>query len=121
MCDIRAPGHAERADLPPKNLPSSFVQSLSDLQFDPKNDFIPKETGVDCPDPLPMTREEMRIQMDYFSRRLDMNNYDNAMKIWKHVGGSAPRATTWELYDKAFSFDRVRRYDYVAENMNTLE
>jgi hypothetical protein len=63
----------------------------------------------------------MNIQMDYFSRRLDMNNYDNAMKIWKHVGGSAPKVSTWELYDKGFSFDRVRRYDYVVENMNTLE
>lgn len=68
-----------------------------------------------------MTRQEMNIQMDYFSRRLDMNNYDNAMQIWKKVGGAAPKVSTWELYDKGFSFDRVRRYDYVVENMNTLE
>ena len=63
----------------------------------------------------------MNIQMDYFSRRLDINNYNNAMKICKKIGGASPRVTTWELYDKAFSFDRVRRYDYVVENMNTLE
>ena len=50
-----------------------------------------------------------------------MNNYDNAMKIWGKIGGAAPKASTWELYDKGFSFDRVRRYDYVVENMNTLE
>ena len=98
---------------------ASFVQSK--LQFNPDTDFIPAETGVDCPDPLPMNRQEMNIQMDYFSRRLDMNNYNNAMKIFKKIGGAAPRVTTWELYDKAFSFDRVRRYDYVVENMNTLE
>lgn len=91
------------------------------LQFNPDTDFIPKETGVACPDPLHMTRQEMNIQMDYFSRRLDMNNYNNAMKIFGKIGGAAPRVSTWELYDKGFSFDRVRRYDYVVENMNTLE
>jgi hypothetical protein len=119
FCDRRAPGHAERADLPPKNMPKSFVQSM--LQFNPDTDFIPAETGVACPDPLHMTRQEMNIQMDYFSRRLDVNNYNNAMKIFGKIGGAGPRVTTWELYDKAFSFDRVRRYDYVVENMNTLE
>jgi hypothetical protein len=68
-----------------------------------------------------MNRQEMQIEMDYFSRKLDMNHYDNAMTIWKKIGGAAPRVTTWELYDKGFSFDRVRRFDYVQENMNTLE
>ena len=25
---------------------------------------------------------------------------------------------TWELYDKSFTFPRVRRYDFVQENMD---
>ena len=28
---------------------------------------------------------------------------------------------TWELYDKAFPFPRVRRYETVQENMDMLE
>ena len=28
---------------------------------------------------------------------------------------------TWELYDGAFSFPRVRRYGFVQDNMDTLE
>jgi len=28
---------------------------------------------------------------------------------------------TWELYDKSFSFPRVRRYNFVNENMDQLE
>jgi len=39
------------------------------------------------------------------------------MKIYKELvkDGADPQlyVTTWELYDKAFSFPRVRRYDFV--------
>ena len=28
---------------------------------------------------------------------------------------------TWELYDKAFAFPRVRRYETVQQNMDMLE
>ena len=28
---------------------------------------------------------------------------------------------TWELMDKAFTFPRVRRYEFVQENMDMLE
>jgi hypothetical protein len=68
-----------------------------------------------------MTAENMKIEMDYFSRNFDVQHYNNAMKIWKKVGGTAPRVSSWELYDKSFSFERIRRYDYVVENMNSLE
>ena len=68
---------------------------------------------------------EMNIQMDYFSRRLDMNNYDNAMKIYgalKKMGKDPKVAvTTYELYDKAFPFEKVRRYDLVQQHMNMIE
>ena len=32
-----------------------------------------------------------------------------------------PLVHTWNLYDKAFSFPRVRRYNFVEENMDMLE
>ena len=38
-------------------------------------------------------------------------------------GGQAPKfaVTTKELYDKSFSFPKVRNYDYAVQNMNDLE
>ena len=37
--------------------------------------------------------------------------------------GQAPKfaVTTKELYDKSFSFPKVRNYDYAVQNMNDLE
>ena len=59
--------------------------------------------------------------MDYFSRRFDISHYNNAMKIWKEIGGPQPKVTSWELYDKSFSWPTVRRYNLVKENLNTLQ
>lgn len=61
-----------------------------------------------------------------FSRRLDTRYWTNAKNIaeaLKKKTGKAPKLQvhTWELYDKAFSFPRVRRYNYVNENMDMLE
>ncbi len=54
-----------------------------------------------------------------------MENWNNAQKI---VGGLSKQGkspawavTTKELYDKSFSFPKVRNYDYAVENMNELE
>ena len=37
--------------------------------------------------------------------------------------GKSPKfaVTTKELYDKSFSFPKVRNYDYAVQNMNDLE
>ena len=47
------------------------------------------------------------------------------MKIYAELkkDGLNPRlfVNTWELYDKAFSFPRVRRYDYVQQHMDLLQ
>ena len=59
--------------------------------------------------------------MDQFSRKFNVKNYENAMEIAKELGTAAPRVHTWELLDKAFSFPRVRRYQFVQENMDMLE
>ena len=54
-----------------------------------------------------------------------MENWNNAMEIAKKLkseGSSVKLAvTTKELYDKSFSFPKVRNYDFAVENMNELE
>jgi hypothetical protein len=59
--------------------------------------------------------------MDQFSRKFNKQNYLNAVEIAKELGSPLPRIHTWELLDKAFSFPRIRRYQFVQENMDMLE
>jgi len=75
---------------------------------------------------LDETQEELDYQVDMFSRTLDARHWTNAVNIQKQLKkktGQEPRLQvhTWELYDKAFVFPRVRRYGYVNENMDMLE
>ena len=78
-----------------------------------------------CEPALIVDQEELDIQLDYFSRRLDMKYYTNAMKIYGELKkqGKDPKVSvhTWELYDNAFSFPRVRRYEIVQQHMDTLQ
>eukprot|EP00356_Strombidium_inclinatum_P016432 CAMPEP_0170491108 /NCGR_PEP_ID=MMETSP0208-20121228/10405_1 /TAXON_ID=197538 /ORGANISM="Strombidium inclinatum, Strain S3" /LENGTH=184 /DNA_ID=CAMNT_0010766625 /DNA_START=41 /DNA_END=593 /DNA_ORIENTATION=+ len=80
----------------------------------------------DCEARLNYTEFELERQLDYFSRRLDIIHFENAMKIYQNLtenhGYKGKIAVhTYELYDKAFSFPRVRRYEFVQENMDMLE
>jgi hypothetical protein len=59
--------------------------------------------------------------MDQFSRHFNKLNYDNAIEIAGKIGAAPPRVKSWELNDAAFSFPRVRRYDFVNQNMDMLE
>lgn len=81
--------------------------------------------GVDCPPPLEITEEEMNYQMGEFSRNFKMENWDNSVKIKNALAEKGKKVkfavTTKELYDKSFSFPKVRNYDYAVENMNELE
>lgn len=75
---------------------------------------------------LDETAAELNYQMDMFSRTLDTRHWTNVVNIagaMKKKQGSAPKlqVTTWELMNKAFSFPRVRRYNFVNENMDMLE
>ena len=83
------------------------------------------QKGEDCPPPLELTQEELNYQLGEFSRNFKMENWDNAIKIKKSLEekGKKPQfaVTTKELYDKSFSFPKVRNYDYAVENMNELE
>ena len=78
-----------------------------------------------CPLPLEKSEEEMQLQLSQFSRTFDKVNYSNAMKIYSALKkqGKDPRAavSTYELYDKAFPFEKVRRYDLVQQHMNMIE
>jgi hypothetical protein len=75
---------------------------------------------------LDETAEELNYQMDMFSRTLDERHWNNANNIrgaMSKAGKVAPplEVHTWELYDAAFTFPRIRRYQYVNENMDMLE
>ena len=67
----------------------------------------------------------MDIELDYFSRTFDKAHYDNAMDIYNELlkAGKKPRASvhTWELYDNAFTFPRVRRYELVQKHMEAVQ
>ena len=94
-------------------------------------DFGSGETGIidaltpvekNCEERLWQSPQEIKWQMDMFSRTFDRKYYDNAVSIIKDMkGGDLPRANAWEMYDSAFSFPRVRRYDIVNQNMDMLE
>jgi hypothetical protein len=43
------------------------------------------------------------------------------MKISKALGIRPPRVSTYSLLDKAFAWPRVRLYEDVQENLETLE
>ena len=92
-----------------------FIETQSEANVD-----LSQFLNTPCIPGLPFTEEQMNIEMDYFSRKFDIKHYNNAMKIWAELkkngwNGKAPHVTTWELYDKAFSFPRVRKYELVEQ------
>jgi len=74
---------------------------------------------------LDETKAELDYQVDMFSRTLDERHWTNAKNIQAQLRKTGQDAKmhvhTWELYDKAFAFPRVRRYEFVQENMDMLE
>merc|ERR1711898_22041 len=75
---------------------------------------------------LDETQAELDYQVDRFSRTLDPRHWTNVVNLRNALSkktGATPKLQvhTWELLDKAFSFPRVRRYQYVQENMDMLE
>jgi len=74
---------------------------------------------------LDETQDELNYQIDMFSRTLDKRHWTNAMNVKKALTNDGKEAKiyvhTWELYDNAFSFPRVRRYAMVQDNMDMLE
>ena len=72
---------------------------------------------MSCENPMEITEKQLNIELDYFSRNFDKKHYNAAMTIYKELKGQGfnpqLKVHTWELYDKAFKWDRVRRYDLV--------
>jgi len=72
-----------------------------------------------------MTEDNLHYQLGEFSRNFEMKHWNAAMKIKDtlEAQGKKPKfaVTTKELYDKSFSFPKVRNYDYAVDQMNHLE
>ena len=85
---------------------------------------IPASPG-DCEPAIDVSQTQLDKELDYFSRTFDKVHYDTAMTIYNELKaqGKDPKVSvhTWELYDKAFSFPRIRRYGLVQEHMDVLE
>lgn len=84
-----------------------------------------QKAGEPCEEALEVSEAELAIQLDYLSRRCEMVYYDNAMKIYGELKkqGKDPKmaVNTWELYDQAFPFVRVRKYDLVMQHMDEIQ
>jgi hypothetical protein len=76
---------------------------------------------------LDETVSELEYQLEMFSRTLDPRHWTNVQNIFgalkKKGVKSLPKlqVKTWDLMDKAFAFPRIRRYNFVCENMDMLE
>merc|ERR1712147_11221 len=87
---------------------------------------VQQKLATPCEPAIDVSQEQLDKEIDLFSRTFDQKHYDTAMLIYnemrKHQGLNPHiRVHTWELYDKAFSFPRVRRYAFVQEWMDAIE
>jgi hypothetical protein len=84
-------------------------------------------TSKGCIPQLNYTEEELEKQTEFYSRKLDPELLENALEIEENIKlqnpswKGRPLVHTWELYDKAFTFSRVRTYKFVQDNMNMLQ
>ena len=102
------------------------VQLENQLASSVKYEVVNNKIFLDgCPTPIPNTEEELALQLEEFGRKLDKQHYTNAMAIYGELkkGGLDPkvRVNTYEFLDKAFKFERVRRYDLVQQHMALVE
>lgn len=93
---------------------------------DDESNLVQLNANAPC-EYLDETQDELDYQIDMFSRTLDPRHWTNVVNIAEAMTkkqGLKPviaKVHTWELYDTAFSFPRVRRYNFVNENMDMLE
>ena len=83
--------------------------------------IIDATSAQPCEPRLWISKDEMEWQMDQFSRHFNIANLNNALEIADKMNTAPPKVHAWELNDKAFSFPRVRNYDYVNNNLDMLE
>ena len=74
---------------------------------------------------LEISEDALHYELAKFSRNFDIKHYNNAIQILDklHEKGVNARAavTTKELYDKSFSFPKVRNYDFAREQLDILQ
>ena len=71
---------------------------------------------------LDETKAELEYQVDMFSRTFNPAYWTNALNISSAIGHKdLLHVHSYELYDNAFSYPRVRKYEFVNENMDVLE
>lgn len=104
----------------------SAVQLENQVASAVKYEVVNNKIFLDgCPTPIPNTEEELALQLEEFGRTLDKQKYLNALAIYGELkkAGKDPkvRVNTYEFLDKAFKFERVRRYDLVQQHMNLVE
>ena len=112
---------------------SESEDSLVQLQW--TEPWGPGEDGIidaltpqlgQCKERLWQDPREVAWQIDMFSRTCDRKYYDNAISIQKTMREEnqeieIPKINAWELLDASFAFSRIRRYDFVQDNMDMLE
>jgi len=98
-----------------------LIASVAAIKISGDGGVIDALSSAPCEPRLWINRDEMVWQMDQFSRKFDVKNLNNALEIAGKIGSAPPKIGAWELNDKAFSFPRVRNYDFVKNNMDMLE
>jgi len=111
-----------------KSLNQLAAKNTAQLESESSSDNDAMNVQLDKPKCIYLdeTQEELDYQVDMFSRTLDTRHWTNAVNIFtamkkKGRGPANLHIHTWELFDTAFSFPRVRRYGFVQDNMDMLE
>jgi hypothetical protein len=79
-----------------------------------------------CAPALEITPTEMNLQFEAFSRTFDKQFYANGWKIFTELRKSnpnlaLPRIQSWRLYDTAFTWPKIRTYEFVNEQLDKLQ
>ena len=108
--DLQADGHPKEEKTEPFKieLPEGSQSQTIDAT---------KSKRKTCNEELEYSELQLEKEVDWFSRTLNKTHWDNALEIFENLQSNKsfdPKGKllvhTFELYDKAFSFPRVRKY-----------
>ena len=78
-----------------------------------------------CEAALVVSEKQLNIEIDYFSRNFEMKHYKAALSIFNALKKLKKhpkfKIHTFELYDKAFRWPKIRRYELVQKHMDLIE
>ena len=99
---------------------SKYLSSEKDDRSSMTVDALSKvdSNGDSCNTRLNYTQDQFDKEIEWFSRSLNKTHFDNALEIYEYLSEKKQftgkfLVHTWELYDKAFTFPRVRKYEEV--------